>query len=208
MHTNFAVNVPYRDETMSTGVVVRVYPVPETLLWRLMPGGEPEPQVPYHVMETKTGPQERLAKIGDPEWEPYRQAHDLWDRQNSTLQTDARLTLALRESEDQPNFDWPESPEPPTYLRLLVEDGELEWPTSRTQQRAMWFRSTIAPAADDVSLIIDAALILSGMEEEAVQSLRRQFQRDIRDRLQREMAVPEDDVQPVVEESEGGTESG
>lgn len=208
MHAKSSVNVPYRDETMSTETVVRVYPVPETMLWRLLPGGEPEPQVPYHVMETKTGPQERLAKIGDPEWEPYRHAHDLWERKNTALTNDARLVLSLRESEDQPGFDWPETIDPPPYLRLLVEDGELEWPTSRTQQRAMWFRSVIAPAAEDINIVIDAGLILSGMEEEAVTALRRQFQRDIRDRLQGAMAVPEDELQPVVEEGEGSTESG
>jgi hypothetical protein len=189
-------------------MTVRVYPVPETLLWRLMPNAEPEPQVPMHVMATKTGPQERTAKIGDPEWEPYRQAHDRWQRKHDELENDARIVLSQRESADQPNYNWPDELEPPAHLRLLVEDGELEWPKSRTRQRAMWFRSVIAPSAEDVSLIIDAAMILSGMEEEAVKSLRQRFRSDLRDRLFREMAVPEDEVQPVVEEGEGGDEGG
>lgn len=208
MRINSDVGVPFRDETMSTGKIVRVYPVPETLLWRLLPDGEPEPRVPVHVMETKTGPQERQAKIGDPEWEPYRQAHDLWEREHTALENDARIVLSQRESEDQPDYDWPDELEPPAHLRMLVEDGELEWPKSRTRQRAMWFRGVIAPSAEDISKIIDAVTILSGMEESLVVNFRESVQRDLRSRIFEQMAVSEDEIQPVVEEGTGGDESG
>lgn len=193
---------------MTTGKVVRVYPVPETLLWRLLPDGEPEPQVPMHTMKTAAGPQERLAKEGDPEWEPYLRLHAAWAKKQTDLENDARLVLSQRESEDQPNYNWPDELKPPAHLRMLVEDGELEWPKSRTRQRAMWFRSIIAPSAEDTATVLDAVSILSGLEESDIKNFRESVRRDLRNRLFREMAVPEDEIQPVVEEGTGGDESG
>ncbi len=188
------VQTPFRDRTMSTGITVRVYPVPETLLWRILPSGEPEPLVPMHEMETKMGKQQRLAKEGDPEWVPYLRAHEQWAQRQTNLENDARIVLALRGSKDQPEFDWPGPEEigPPDYLKPLYDSGELSWPTSPTMQRASWFRATTALSAQDVSSIVDDVSVLSGMEESLVASFREKLQSELRDRLLGESAIPED----------------
>ncbi len=202
------VELPYREETMSTGVTVRIYPVPETLIWRVLPEGESEPEVPLHEMKTATGAQSRLAKEGDPEWEPYLRQHKAWQEKKDRLEEDARLVLALRGDDEQPGFDWPADIEAPEYLRLLVEDGELPWPTSRTQQRAFWFRSVIGPAADDVAKIMDAMSILSGVEENLVRSFRARLQSQLHERLLAGPTEFEGTLQPVLPEGEGGDQGG
>lgn len=202
------VELPYREETMSTHIVVRVYPVPETLVWRVLPEGESEPEVPLHEMKTATGVQSRLAKEGDPEWEPYLRQHATWQGKKDRLEEDARLVLALRGDGDQPDFDWPDEPAPPEYLRLLVEDGELPWPTSRTQQRAFWFRSVVAPSAEDIAKIMDAMSILSGVEENLVRSFRARLQSQLHERLLAGTTELEDSLQPVLPQGAGGDQGG
>ena len=203
------VETPFREVTMSTGITVRVYPVAETLVWRLLPSGEPRPPVPLHTMKTKTGTQERLAKEGDPEWAPYLHTLSAWEENTNQLQEDARLVLALRESEDQPAFDWPVGAiELPSYLTALIEDGELVWPKSRTRQRAYWLRAVIAPTAEDIAMLLDAVSILSGMEEGLVESVRANFRRKLRDRLLSEDPLSEDTLHPVLAADSGSIEGG
>lgn len=202
------VKTPCRERTMSTGIVVRVYPVPETLVWRLLPGGEPEPEVPLHEMATKVGLQARLAKEGDPEWEPYLRRHALWEKKKDQLDTDARIVLAMRESEDQPGFNWPEVVEPPGYLKSFIADGELVWPESSAMQKAIWFRSAVGPSAEDVSGIMDDTSILSGMDESLVEAFRQKVFGDLRNRLLGTDAVPEDTLQPALAGDSSGAEVG
>ena len=193
---------------MSTDITVRVYPVPETLVWRLMPGGEPEPEVPMHEMVVLTGTQARLAKEGDPEWEPYLRQHALWEKRKDRLDTDARLVLAMRESEDQPGFNWPEVVEPPGYLKSFIADGELEWPKSSAMQKAIWFRSVVGPTAEDISGIMDDTSVLSGMDEATVEAFREKLYGELRDRLLGPSAIPEDTLQSILAADPSGLEVG
>jgi hypothetical protein len=205
------VDTPYREATMSTGITVRVYSVPDAIIFRLIPKGEPEPQVPMHSMDTKTGKQERLAKEGDPEWVPYLRAHEQWQQRKMTLDTDARLVAALKDSESQPEFDFPEKVtlnDLPFFQRLAIQSGNFEFPPDPINQLALWLRSYIAPSQEDVTAIIEAANIIGGMDPELVESFRARLRRDIQAGLLGGSAVVADGPQQTVQMGEGGAESG
>lgn len=205
------VETPYREATMSTGITVRVYPVPDAIIFRLIPKGEAEPQVPMHVMDTKTGKQERLAKEGDPEWVPYLRAHEQWQQKKMTLDTDARLVAALKDSESQPEFDFPEKVTPedlPFFQRLAIQSGNFEFPPDSINQLALWVRSYIAPSQEDVTAILEAANIVGGMDPELVESFRARLRSDIQAGLLGGSAVATDGLQPAVPAGEGSAEGG
>ncbi len=176
----------YREVTTSVGFTVRVYPVPDTVILALLPGGEPEPVVPKHVMDTAVGKQERDAKLGDPEWEVYRVAHERWTERATQLHQDARIIAAMRESPDQPDFDWPDEITPdilPLFIRLTVQSKQLEWPEDPISLMALWIRSVIAPTQDDLANIVDAISLLSGTDPALIASFRQELQRKLREEL-------------------------
>ncbi len=198
----------YKEVTTSVGITVRVYPVPDTVILALLPGGESEPIAPKHVMDTAVGKQERDAKPGDPEWEVYHVAHERWEERANQLHQDARLVAAVRESTDQPDFDWPDEITPdilPLFIRLTVQSNQLEWPEDPLTQMALWFLSVIAPTQDDLANIVDAISLLSGTDPALIASFREELQRKLREELFGGQADDQDLLLGSVEGSEGST---
>ncbi len=198
----------YKEVTTSTGITVRVYPVPDTVILALLPGGEQEPVLPKHVMDTAVGKQPRDAKPGDPEWEVYNVAHERWTERADQLRQDARLIAAMRDSSDQPDFDWPAEITPdilPLFVRLTVQSKQLEWPEDPLSLMALWFRSVIAPTQDDLANIIDAISLLSGTDPALIASFRQELQRKLREELFGGQTDDQDIVFGTVEGSEGST---
>lgn len=199
----------YREVTTSVGITVRVYPVPDTVILALLPGGDPEPVVSKHVMGTAVGPQSRDAKPGDPEWEAYDVEHERWQERADQLRQDARLVAAMRESADQPDFDWPDEITPdilPLFVRLTVQSKQLEWPSDTLTQMALWFRSVIAPTQDDLANIVDAISLLSGTDPALIASFREDLQRKLREELLGGQADDSGVVLGPVAGSESGAE--
>lgn len=197
----------YREVTTSVGIIVRVYPVPDTVILALLPGGEPEPVLPKHTMDTAVGPQDRAAKRGDPEWETYSVEHERWQDRADQLRQDARLVASMRESADQPEFDWPDEITPdilPLFVRLTVQSNQLEWPSDTLTQMALWFRSVIAPTQDDLANIVDAISLLSGTDPALIASFREELQRKLREELLEGPTDDQVDVLSTVEGSESG----
>jgi len=197
----------YRDETMSTGITVRVYPVSDDIVWRMIPAHEPKPKVPVHEMETKTGAQKRIAKEGDPEWAAYQHQLEDWQECQDQLRNDARLVACL--DGEQKDFALPEKVTPgdlPFITRIAIEDGQLEWPEYRIGQYALWLKSYVVKSQDDMEKVLNASYLAGGMDEGLVEAMRDRFRRDLRSGLLGEVARAENQVQPVLPEGEVGPE--
>ena len=189
----------YRDITTSTGEEIRVYTVPQQLIWSAVPGEKPP--VPMHETQTAAGTQQRLAKEGDPEWEPYLRAIADWEEKQEALQENLLVVLALRD------YQWPESPiAPPEYLRVAVDCGAMPWPDDSDviAQRAAYARATFLPSARDTAEISHTVSILGGIPEEYIEASRDRFQREVRETyLGGDTEGSDSEGEPAVEGSEG-----
>lgn len=161
----------YRDvELDGYGEPVRVYQVPQPLIWGFRPK-RPMPRLPEISMPIATGRvQKRGAREGDPEFAAYQADLEAWHREEDELQSAAALVLALRDVE------YPEDmSQPPPWL-----PGELseQYPAGDIERKAFWLKATVLSKATNYNRVMAAHAEMSFGAQE-VDDLKARFRPDL-----------------------------
>jgi hypothetical protein len=187
----------YLDVPLSTGDTVRVYRVPETLIQTIKPE-RPKPKRPTVDMVTKTGPQPRPAKAGDPEYDVWSAEMDEWEQEYEDLKEAVTFVLALKDVEypdEEADKDAFEDALPNDVFDM-VDMGLTEIPTDPLQRQVFFLRSVLMRSMIDEMQINLALQRLSGVPKEMIDQIKANFRRGL-------LGPQPDAVGPVPEDSNG-----
>lgn len=149
------VNEQYKDVECSFGVV-RVYHVPEPLVWSLKPDWFLSP-IPQKEMELTTGQiQVRPFRKDSVEYRDWQKEQDRWEEEKVAIQQAGRYVLALRDVEYPDNMN-----EPPPFLRDYLNG---HYPENDMLRKKTWLDATVLARANDLALIMTAIVELGGGE--------------------------------------------
>jgi hypothetical protein len=190
----------FKQVRTSAGYVLKVYPVPQNLIWGAKPKWS-KPVLPVHEMKTATGSQTRAAKEGDAEWITYAAEAQLWEDEQNDIQNDLQLVLCLRD------FKWPEKLEPPEYLRVAIDAGLIDWPSdddNMIKQRAQYVRAVVAPLSEDVTEINHAVMELTGVPLDLIEEFKAKFRDNLRGTIRDAMEASTDEGAGEDDSQRGG----
>jgi hypothetical protein len=157
----------YREVTLSSGEVVKVYRVPTAVLSGIIP--RPRPRRPSVEMKLATGQtQSRPIKAGDPGWEEYQEELEQWEADRAQLQRDVSLVLALSDVEI------PEGCPLPPAIQQLVDSGLLPLPDNPYSRQALWLRTHVVSFTDELELDL-VQQELNGVPEEVIEQIKENF---------------------------------
>lgn len=129
---------------------MRVYHVPDVMLLSSSSIFS-EPEQPTISMKTVTGPQERLAKKGDPgfnEWQ--KEVFAIREKQFEVRQARG-FVIALRE------IDWSQydiSNPPP--MKMAQDEYSSNWPDEKILRKKIWLDFTVLRIREDKEKILEA----------------------------------------------------
>lgn len=158
----------YETHTTVDGEVVHVYTPPLDLILGIVPAW-PRPQTLMHTMETKAGPQERLAKEGDPGFEDYQAQLKKWRKDREDLQEAAKLVTALRD------VKYPNPMVFPPHVQDMIDAGMLAVPEHPYLLKEMYLKATVLEAQHDEQEVNFKIQIRSGVPEEVIDELKSNF---------------------------------
>lgn len=143
----------YKEVPLSFGETVRVYHVPDPLIWTYLPD-RPKPVQPVVKMKTTTGQtQERPIKPGDEGWEEWESERDAYEEEKAELRIAARYVEALRDAK------YPDISQPPPIVQHRY-DGN--WPENETLRKKIWLDFSIMALPIDTAKIQTAIMAVTG----------------------------------------------
>lgn len=149
------VNEHCKDVECSFGEV-RVYHVPEPVIWMLKPDWVPYP-VPQKEMELATGQvQIKPIRKDSPEYRAWEAENNRWAEEKREIQQAGRYVLALRDVEYPANLN-----EPPPFLRDYLNG---HYPENELLRKKTWLDATVLARATDLAIIMAAIMELGGGE--------------------------------------------
>lgn len=156
----------FRDVELEGVGTVRVYQVPQPLVWQFKPGW-PLPRVPLVEMPLATGRvQKREARPGEAEYDAYVQEIARWQQEEDAIQYDAALVLALHDVEFPDDMS-----HPPAWLEGTING---RYPDGEIRRKAFWLRATILSRPGNFSRVTEAIAEMSYGEGD-VQDLKARF---------------------------------
>lgn len=181
----------------STGETINIYTPPAELILTIKPEA-PKPALPLVTMTTAAGPQDRLAKKGDVEFEQYERDVEAWEKRQDDLQSAARLVTALRD------FEFPKLltiENFPSHVRDLMEIGVLTLDEHPLIAKLQYLRSTILESQEDESEIEFIIQQRLGVPSEVIDAVKANFRRallgtaagELGETLESENAEPAED---------------
>ena len=142
----------YQDVKLSRGTV-RVYHVPEPLLWTYKID-RPRPQQPVVKMKTVGGFQERPSKAGDEGFDEWLKEAQSYEDELDELRLAARYVEALKD------ISYPDISNPPSMAQHRYNGS---WPKDETLRKKIWLDFSIFSSSIDRNVVMVAIMELGGI---------------------------------------------
>lgn len=140
-------------ESKFIGKTIRVYHVPDALIWTYLPD-RPKPVQPTVKMKIATGQtQDRLIKPGDEGWDDWVSERDAYEEEKNKLQAAARYVETLRD------VIYPNISQPPPIAQHRYSGC---WPKNETLRKKVWLDHTLMAAPIDAANIQTAIMEMIG----------------------------------------------
>jgi hypothetical protein len=148
---------------------VRVYHVPDAIIWSLKPDWEPVPPPPVQMPLATGQKQPRAAKAGDPGFEQYEADRLRYEGETDEIQFAARYVLALRDVEYPADLSHP----PENYAAFI--NGSYPPPSpGDVRRKHFWLKVTLLARRIDAANIQAKMIELNtGVTAEAVDEVKK-----------------------------------